>query len=195
MLRSLLVVTLAVLASVGTASATAPIPYIERGVDIEYRQVGYLRSGYYDKPDPVGEVCVRSLVCVGPFFPHIEYDFGATGAMVTFEDTNASAGHDPEDADEHGPYVLPSLVARDDVRVCWTGCEVPTPVFANARTNATLSVWALGVERLNYTVRPRFNFEEPDILPEGVGCSFSNYGCDGDHATVWRPEPITRLLP
>lgn len=123
-------------------------------------------------------MCVgRRLVCVGPFFPHIEYEWGATGFRFQHNDTNATAGHNTSRHDTFGPYVLPTYFF-DDVRICWTGCSFPEPLVLHAHGNYTLTLYALGEHSITHRQRVNETWDQPDVMPDRFGCNMSiTHGC------------------
>lgn len=166
MLAALLVVA-------GAVSATAPLPKVERSVAPPDTYSEVSESGIYYKRT-FGPYCVRDIVCVGPFNPWYDYYFGRTGASVSREDVNVTAGHDPARKEEYGPYVAPTLLS-DDVRICWGRCYLPDSAYASARGNFTLTIYVLD-DSYAQTVRVNESVDtiHPNIVPREY-CLYPQY--------------------
>lgn len=163
----------AILVAAGVVSATAPLPVIERSVAPPDAYDEVSESGIYYKRT-FGPYCVRDIVCVGPFNPWYEYDFGRTGVSLAREDVNVTAGHDPARKEEYGPYVVPTLLS-DDVRICWRRCHLPDSAYASAHGNFTLTIYVFG-DGYAQTVRVNESVDtiHPNVVPREY-CFYPQY--------------------
>lgn len=157
---------LALLVALATlVQATAPIAPFEVTVAPEDKDIAFVRSEIFEKNPTIKETCVRTYVCVGPYDPDIDLEFGRTGARVITNDTNVTLGHDPTRHFTYGPYTFPFIV--DDVRVCATGCTFPNSLYASAEAHARVELYILGTEPKSYTAnlyRRDVDLEQPTVL-------------------------------
>lgn len=167
------VILAALLLASGSAAATAPLPSYTVWVapdDVD-REI-WEEQVYYKRE--FGPFCVRTLLCVGPYEPWYEWDFGKTGARLATEDVNLTAEHNASRKARYGPYAAPTLVS-DDLRVCYDGCTLPDSLRLAARGNVTLEVFVLG-STYGHTVRLNESVESvhPAALPRSW-CRFAIY--------------------
>lgn len=126
--------------------ATGPLPQREVYVAPGNLSISFVRDELSEKQPIIQEECTpRPLVlCVGPYDPDYNIEFGATGVRVLTNDTNATVGHDPARHFAYGPYSM--YGGLDDVRICDSGCKVPNSVYGSAQGNVTIVVYYFGKE-------------------------------------------------
>lgn len=175
-------IVVCVLLPLGLGSvAAAPTSF---GHELEDRRVG---AGFerveYGSPF-VEESCVGTyrLVCVGPVKPQeVEAPVGATAVGFAENDTFAVVVVDQERVQPYGPYIVDVPGADEDVRVCYFGCLVPYPVFAQAHANWTLDVWAADAHLLHREGNSTLTLGGAGALPlpPAFGCDPHQRQCDG----------------
>lgn len=130
------------LGSTGVAVATSPLPPIEHTV--HGYDISVIRSEILDKRPEIEEKCLpRNIgLCVGPYDPDVDYEWGATGFELDSNETFVTVGHDPNDHIDYGPYTIP--LPNDDLYVCHSGCVLPRPLYADSNVYVVLTIYLGG---------------------------------------------------
>lgn len=159
------------------ASATSPAPFFERTFDDGDREVSVIRSELIEKGEPIQERCIRTVFCVGPIDPDLDFGWGATGFRLFLNDTNGTVRHDPTKHHEFGPYRFKDALLTDDLRVCWNTCTFPQLVYAYVHVDADLEIWVGGAKRFESGQTVEREVEPPFLLPRQFGCGQSDPPC------------------
>lgn len=119
------------------------------------------------------EFCpVQRYVCVGRYeVERQDVDFGATGVIVSTNQTSALAYYDGDRYQYYGPYII-QMPVTDDVRVCYFQCIIPNPGYARLDGTFRVEAYALGgkvVDR-NATAHFVIGSDEGLPLPPPFGC-------------------------
>ena len=131
------------LATSGSALATAPVPRFEYWAEVPDvdRTVVTQRI---DEKELIPERCLpRDLLCVGPYRAELEDgEYAGNGARVRTNDSWAMAGHQTGRYESYGPFAI--MTNENDLIVCHTPCKIPDPLFAAAHANVTVDLYTQG---------------------------------------------------
>lgn len=176
-----IVVLVCMLSPMLGSAAAAPV---EQRHELQDRRLGAgVDELTYDTPF-VEEYCAPGFyraLCVGPVKPQeASIPLGATAVAVGENDTFAVVVLDESRVQPYGPYIIDPVVVGEDVRICYFGCLLPYPLFAQAHVNSTLDVWIAGTQVLHregsntVTVGPAAGLP----LPAPFGCDPHQRQCD-----------------
>ena len=134
------------LATSGSALATAPVPKFEYWAEVpDVDRTAVVQK--VDEKELIRERCLpRDLLCVGPYTLELEDDtYAGNGARVYTNDTWTMAGHNTGRYAYYGPFVFPTN--ENDLHVCHTPCKLPDPFYAAAHANVTVELYTYGDTR------------------------------------------------